>query len=119
MNRDENLWKEIYAALAWKLQSKDGTPQRRLNRLAREPFPELKVEIGEATCIARREQLRPTQVQELNCWHSRASPTQLGGAIIVFEESGKSAVIDGNNRVNAHLASGSDASMPAIIIKLR
>lgn len=94
----------------------DPTPQHRLNRLAREHFPGLSQVLGEVTCVAHREILPPNAIGGLKLWHGRAKPAQLGGSVILFSHLGALAVIDGNNRLNSHIASGSQDSVSAIVI---
>ena len=114
-----SLWSEIYDSLAWRLPKTDASPQHRLNRLAREHFPGLSQMLGEATCLAHRELLPLGAVSALKLWHKRANPAQLGGSVILFSHLGTLAVIDGNNRLNSHLASGSQEPVSAIVIAVR
>jgi hypothetical protein len=111
------IWIEISEALAWGM--KDRTPMHRLNRLAREQFPQLQTWLDQGTCIAWEQDLSRHQVEDLSPWHQRTNAAKAGGKIIVFSHEGKSAIIDGNNRVAQYLKERTESPMPAILIRLR
>jgi hypothetical protein len=119
MDEPKTLWLKVFAALSWQLPSIDRSPGERLNRLVREYFPELTTIVEEVTCNIRFEMRSVSNIKQLEVWHDRAEPKRLGDEIIIFSHLGRSVVVDGNNRVNAHLNSNGCEPMPAIIIELR
>jgi hypothetical protein len=115
----EDLWQEIHASLEWRMPSTDSTTEHRLNRLAREYFPDLKRTLNKASCATRRETLTTEALNRLKTWHRRASPAKYGGSVILFSHEGEVVVIDGNNRLNAHRADCATTPVSAIVISFR
>ena len=95
----------------------DADAQAALDRIAAKVlrFPERR-SFSPSNCSVREEPLSVEALRALQVYHRRASPQLDHDTIVVLQCGERRVVVDGNNRVNQWLATGSAEHRSAIII---
>lgn len=114
---DKVLWNRIYAALEGHRLPTDADAQAALDRIAAKVLrlPGRR-SFNPSTCSVRKEPLSVEALRALEVYHRRASPQLDHETIVVLQCGERRVVVDGNNRVNRWLATGSFQQGSAIII---